>query len=190
MLVLGLKRLQKNANNFNYNSVKLSSCMTLLTEKIYSAVNKKQATQTLVTYAQTFATAIKESIKSVPKLSVHYFTSRERCARISVTTKRLDISKMKVQAFWLGKSNTGVGISQRCSCTPTKLSIRNNYGKNRNALGKCLFWRAHISVITERQLWWKRWRRNHWQKRRAERWNSWIREQGWCWCKFWWGSCY
>ena len=99
MLVLGLKRLQKNANNFNYNSVKLSSCMTLLTEKIYSAVNKKQATQTLVTYAQTFATAIKESIKSVPKLSVHYFTSRERCARISVTTKRLDISKMKVQAF-------------------------------------------------------------------------------------------
>ena len=78
MLVLVLKRLQKNTNNFNYNSVKLFSCMTLLIEDLYSAVNKKEATQTLVTYAQTFTTAIKESIKSVTKWSVHYFTSRER----------------------------------------------------------------------------------------------------------------
>ena len=41
-------------------------------------MNRKQGTETLVSYAQDFATSIKKSIKAVTKWSVHYFTSRER----------------------------------------------------------------------------------------------------------------
>ena len=52
--------------------------MTLFVENLHSAVNRKQGTQTLVSYVQDFATAIKESIKAVTKWSVHYFPSREQ----------------------------------------------------------------------------------------------------------------
>ena len=52
--------------------------MTLSVENLHLAVNRKQGTQTLVSYAQDFATTIKKSIKAVTKWSVHYFTSRQR----------------------------------------------------------------------------------------------------------------
>ena len=42
--------------------------MTLSAENLHSAVNRKQDTQTLVSYAQGFVSAIKESIKVVAKL--------------------------------------------------------------------------------------------------------------------------
>ena len=41
--------------------------MTLFVENLHSAVNRKQGTQTLVSYVQDFATTIKESIKAVTK---------------------------------------------------------------------------------------------------------------------------
>ena len=63
MLLWSLKRLQKNMQNFNYKGVNLFSCMTISVENLHSAFNKKQTTQTLVTYVQAFAIAIKESIK-------------------------------------------------------------------------------------------------------------------------------
>ena len=52
--------------------------MTLFVENQPSAVNRKQDTQTIVSYAQDFATTIKESVKAITKWSVYYFTSRER----------------------------------------------------------------------------------------------------------------
>ena len=50
----------------------------LSVQNLHSAVKKMEASQTLVTYVQAFDTAIKESIKSAAKWSVHYFTSREK----------------------------------------------------------------------------------------------------------------
>ena len=64
MLLWGLKKLKENCESFSYTEVNLLSCMRL--------------SVTLVSYAQDFATTIKESIKEVTKWSVHYFTSRER----------------------------------------------------------------------------------------------------------------
>ena len=51
--------------------------MIFSVENLHSTVNRKQGTQTVVSYAQDFATTIKESIKALTKWSVHYFTSRE-----------------------------------------------------------------------------------------------------------------
>ena len=49
--------------------------MALSVENLHSAVNRKQGTQTLVSNKQNFTTNIKESIKTVTKWSIHYFTS-------------------------------------------------------------------------------------------------------------------
>ena len=63
MLLWNLKKLKENCESFNYNKVNLLSCMILSLENLHSAVNRKQGNQTLVPYAQDFATIIKESIK-------------------------------------------------------------------------------------------------------------------------------
>ena len=78
MLLWGLKKLKENCESFSYNEVNLLGCMTLSLENLHSSVNRKQGTQTLVSYAQDFATTIKQSIKVGTKWSVHYLTSRER----------------------------------------------------------------------------------------------------------------
>ena len=78
MLLWGLKKLKEDCESFNYNEVNLLNCMTLSVENLHSALNRKQGTQTLVSYAQDFATTIKEFIKAVTKWSIHYFTTRER----------------------------------------------------------------------------------------------------------------
>ena len=78
MLLWGLKKLKENCQSFNYNEVDLLSCMTLSVENLHSAVNRKKGTQTLISYAQDFATTIAESIKAVIKWSVHYFSSGEQ----------------------------------------------------------------------------------------------------------------
>ena len=52
--------------------------MALSVENLHSAVNRKQGTQTLVSNKRNFTTNIKESIKTVTKWSIHYFTSWER----------------------------------------------------------------------------------------------------------------
>ena len=45
--------------------------MKLSVQNLHCAVNKEQATQTVITYEEEFAKAIKESIKSVTKWTVH-----------------------------------------------------------------------------------------------------------------------
>ena len=39
------------------------SCMPLSLENLYSTVNKKHGTQTVLIYAQSFASSTKESVK-------------------------------------------------------------------------------------------------------------------------------
>ena len=59
MLLWGLKKLKENCESFSYNEVNLLSCMVLSIENLHSAVNRKQDTQTLLSYAQNFATTSK-----------------------------------------------------------------------------------------------------------------------------------
>ena len=78
MLLRSIKKHKENCEPFNHNKVNLPSCMTLPVENLHSAVNRRQGTQTLVSYMEDFETTIKESIKPVTNWGVHYFTTRER----------------------------------------------------------------------------------------------------------------
>lgn len=89
ILLWGLKRLRENVESYGYRKTNLLSCMTLTVENLHSAVNKKQGTQTLIQYAQSFSESIKESIKSISQWSVHYFTSRERWYPVAETAIKL-----------------------------------------------------------------------------------------------------
>ena len=86
--------------------------MTLSVEILHLAVNKKQATQTLITYAQAFATSIKQSIKSVTKWSVHYFTSRERWYPLPEST--VPLNALKFPKRKCKPSEVGLNFDQKC----------------------------------------------------------------------------
>ena len=150
MLLWSLKKLKENCESFNYNKVNLLSCMILSLENLDSAVNRKQGNQTLVSYAQDFATTIKESIKEVTKWSVHYFTSRERWCPLSDSTVSLaslqfpkrtknlsgktpNSDQKREMREWA--SVNGAVVRQR-SC---QLSTGDNDGKSRSPSGKRIF---------------------------------------------------
>ena len=136
MLLWGLKKLKENCESFSYTEVNLLSCMRL--------------SVTLVSYAQDFATTIKESIKEVTKWSVHYFTSRERWCPLSDSTVSLaslqfpkrtknlsgktpNSDQKREMREWA--SVNGAVVRQR-SC---QLSTGDNDGKSRSPSGKRIF---------------------------------------------------
>ena len=53
----------KTTENFGYRNLNMLSSMTLSLENLDSTVNKKHGTQTVLTYAQSFASTTKESVK-------------------------------------------------------------------------------------------------------------------------------
>ena len=53
------------------------SCMTFSLENIHSTLNKKHGTLTVFTYAQSFASSMKESVKWFVEWMLYYFTPRE-----------------------------------------------------------------------------------------------------------------
>ena len=141
----------------------------LSVQNLHSAVKKMEASQTLVTYAQAFDTAIKESIKSANKVKCTLLHKQRKMisfARTPSTIKCLEIFKIKVQTFrnwskfWQESWKGRVNVCQRCSRMPTKLSTRNDYGKSRKSSRKCFFWRAYTSAIAEKQQWRRYWRKN------------------------------
>ena len=77
LLLWGLKQLRVNTGKLGYRNINLLSCMTLSLENLHSTVNKKQGTQTLLSYAQSFASSMKESIKKIVEWAAYYFTSKE-----------------------------------------------------------------------------------------------------------------
>ena len=51
--------------------------MTLSLENLHSTMNKKHGTQSVLTYAQFFASSMKESVKHLVEWGAYYFTSRK-----------------------------------------------------------------------------------------------------------------
>ena len=62
-LRFGLTQLENNTEKLGYRNINMLSCMVLYLENLDSTVNKKHGTQTVLTYAQSFASSSKESIK-------------------------------------------------------------------------------------------------------------------------------
>ena len=63
LLGFGLTQLKNNTEKLGYKNINMLSSMTLSLENLDSTVNKKHGTQTVLTYAQSFASSTKESVK-------------------------------------------------------------------------------------------------------------------------------
>ena len=77
MLETGLKQLKENLDLFGYKNVNLLSGMTFDIEHLHSTVNYKHGMQTMLQYARSFTSSIKECVKSLTRWSAYYFTSTE-----------------------------------------------------------------------------------------------------------------
>ena len=62
LLGFGLTHLKNNAEKLGYRNIDMLSCMKLSLENLDSVVYKKHGTQTVLTYAQSFASSTKESV--------------------------------------------------------------------------------------------------------------------------------
>ena len=63
LLGFRLTQLKNNTENFAYRNLNMFSSVTLSLENLDSTENKKHGTQTVLTYAQSFASTTKESVK-------------------------------------------------------------------------------------------------------------------------------
>ena len=63
LLDFRLRQLKNNTEKLGYGNINLLNCMTLSFENLHSTVNKKHGTQTVLSYAQSFASSMKESVK-------------------------------------------------------------------------------------------------------------------------------
>ena len=72
-----LMQLQSNLEDYGKYDVNLLSSMTLDIEHLHSTVNYKQGFQTMLQYARSFASNIKESLKSLTQWSKYYYTSKD-----------------------------------------------------------------------------------------------------------------
>ena len=94
--------------------------MTLTAENLHSTVNKKQSTQTLVQYAQSFSAAQSNgtmSRKMVPRSRNSHSVTR---SKLSCTWKLHEGKIIFLSKAWFER----VGIHQRCSCETTELQAR------------------------------------------------------------------
>ena len=65
LLDFGMRQLKDNSEKPGYRNINLLSCMILSLENLDSTVNKKHSTQTILKYAQSFASSMKESVKQL-----------------------------------------------------------------------------------------------------------------------------
>jgi hypothetical protein len=79
LLQWGLAKLKSNLDEFDYDSINLLSCMTLDIEHLLSTVNFKHGVQTMLQYARSFSSSIKESVKALTNWSAFYYTSNQAC---------------------------------------------------------------------------------------------------------------
>ena len=70
-------QLQSNLEDYEKYDVNLLSSMKLDIKHLHSTVNYKQGFQTMLQYARSFASSIKESLKSLTQWSTYYFTSKD-----------------------------------------------------------------------------------------------------------------
>ena len=77
LLLWGLSKLKSNLDEFGFDSINLLSCMTLDIEHLHSTVNFKHGVQSMLQYARSFSSSIKESVKALTNWSVFYYTSNQ-----------------------------------------------------------------------------------------------------------------
>ena len=63
LLGFGLTQLKNNTEKLGYRNTNMLNSMTLSLENLDSTVNKTHGTQTVLTYAQFFASFTEESVK-------------------------------------------------------------------------------------------------------------------------------
>ena len=76
LLEWSLMQLQSNNEDYDKYDVNLLSSMTLDIKHLHSPVNYK-GFWTMLQYAHSFASSIKESLKSLTQWSTYYFTSKD-----------------------------------------------------------------------------------------------------------------
>ena len=65
LLGFGLRQLKNNTEKLDNRIMNLLGWMKLSLKNLHSTVNKKHDTQTVLTYAQSFASSMKESVKQL-----------------------------------------------------------------------------------------------------------------------------
>ena len=77
IVLWALKRLGTISATYNIKGWNLLSCVTLDVENLHSSVNQQQGVQTMLSYAQSFASSVKEALKRTTQWAAYYFTSRQ-----------------------------------------------------------------------------------------------------------------
>ena len=75
IVLWALKRLGTISATYNIKGWNLLSCVTLDVENLHSSVNQQQGVQTMLSYAQSFASSVKEALKRTTQWAAYYFTS-------------------------------------------------------------------------------------------------------------------
>ena len=70
-------QLQSNLEDYKKYNVNLLGFITLDIQHLHSTVNYKQGFQTMLQYACSFLSSIKESLKSLTQWSTYYFTTKD-----------------------------------------------------------------------------------------------------------------
>ena len=145
MLDTGLKQLKENLDLFGYKNVNLLSCMTLNIEHLHSTVNYKHGMQTMLQYARSFTSSIKECVKSLTRWSAYYFTSTEswyplpsgslKLSELSfpkpILPSNLPAAERIIMREWASVNGAVRSSSKKCSS-------RNDCGKGWHSSGTCL----------------------------------------------------
>ena len=87
-------QLQSNLEDYEKYDVNLLCSMTLDIENLHSPVKYKQGFQTMLQYARSFASSIKESLKFLTQRSTYYFTSKGSSYPLPENSKKFKDIKM------------------------------------------------------------------------------------------------
>ena len=104
----GLNQLERNMQIFEYTDVNLLSCMTLDIEHLHSTFNRKHCEETMLQYARSFSTSIKESVKSLVAWSAYYFTRSATWYPLPVNTLQLRDVKFPAPILPANMSNEDI----------------------------------------------------------------------------------
>ena len=110
--------------------------MTLDIEHLHSTVNCKQGFQTMVPYARSFASSIKESLKSLTEWSTYYYTSKDSWYPLPESSIHFKDMKMPVPLPTAKMIRENKEIMQEWASVngrpvrQKKCAPRSNYGKS------------------------------------------------------------
>ena len=109
LLDFELRQLKNNTEKLGYRNLNFLGCMILSLENLHSTVNKKHDIQSVLTYAQSFASSMKEFVKQLVEWAAYYFTSM----KISLVRKIMDIIPRQIREIRVWASSNGASVRQR-----------------------------------------------------------------------------